>query len=324
MVRGRWLVGMAVALIALGGAAGARPAWAQGGETAGMITEVRVGHGKVEVKTAAADWRPAAPLGTLRPGDQVRAAGDATAVVLLVGGRGTVRVDASGSPYTVPGPQGDDGKIEKARTLLSASMGFLSTGPKEPPKALLTTRGPRRQPPEVLTPRNGPVLPDSLVFEWLGSQFSRYTVRLLDPSGIVLERKGVVGARFAYPADAPPLRSGVRYRFQVEALDQPLTESWFEILDPARAAAIRDDLARLEADLGPGVSPNSLAAVKGGALAAEGLYHDARLVVLAALARDPDEPSLHLLLGNLYLKTGLPQLGAESLDEAKFLMSREK
>jgi hypothetical protein len=28
-------------------------------------------------------------------------------------------------------------------------------------------------------------------------------------------------------------------------------------------------------------------------------------------------------LGNLYLKTGLPQLAAESLDEAQFLLSRD-
>jgi hypothetical protein len=287
-----------------------------------MITEIKVGRGSVEVRTAGAGWRPATPLNTLRAGDQVQATGDAAAVVLLAGGRGAVRVDAKSSPYSVPGPQPDDGTMQKARTLLSASLGFLSAGRKEPPKALLSTRGGTRR-PEILTPRNGPVLPDSLVFEWLGSQFSRYTVRVLDPTGVVLERKGVVGARFPYPPDAPALRPGVRYRFQVEALGHPPYEAWFEVLDPARAAAVREDLAQIEAALGPGVSPSSLATIKGGALASDGLYHDARLLALAALARDPDEPALHILLGNLYLKTGLPALGAESLDEAQFLLSRD-
>jgi len=61
-----------------------------------------------------------------------------------------------------------------------------------------------------------------------------------------------------------------------------------------------------------------------GALAANGLFHDARLVAQAALARDPDEPTLHLLLGNLYLKTGLPRLAAQSMDEANFLMTGQK
>jgi hypothetical protein len=294
----------------------------QSGETAGMITEIKVGRGKVEVKSAGADWRAAAPLNALRAGDQVRAVGDAAAVVLLAGGRGTVRVDAKTSPYTLAPPRADDGKADKARTLLAVSLGFLTGGTREPPKALLSTRGVTR-PPEILTPRNGPVLPDSLVFEWLGSQFSRYTVRILDPSGVVLERKGVVGARFAYPADAPALKPGVRYRFQVEALGHPPFETWFEVVDPARAAALGEDMRQLETALGSGVPPSSLAEVRSGALAAEGLLHDARLVALAALARDPDEPTLHMLLGRLYLKTGLPQLAAESLDEAQFLLTRD-
>src|SRR5262249_50441851 len=249
-------------------------------------------------------------------------AGDAVAVVVLAGGRGTVRVDATTSPYSVTAAEGDT-TAQKAKTLLSASLGFLSSGAKEPPKAVLSTRGLGRR-PEILTARNGPTLPESIEFEWLGSQFSRYTVRILDPSGVVLEKKGVVGARFPYPADAPALKPGVRYRFQVEALGHPTFETWFEVVDPARAAAVRDDVRNVEASLGPGVSPCSLAAGKAGALAAEGFYHDARLVALAALARDPDEPTLHLLIGNLYSKTGLPQLASESIDEAQFLMSRDR
>jgi len=325
MGRRWWWPGLVVGvivLLALGGLGRPGPARGQAGATAGMITEIKVGRGKVDVKSAGADWRAASPLSSLRAGDQVRAIGDAMAVVLLAGGRGTVRVETKNSPYTLAAGPADEGKIDKARTLLTASFGFLSAGAKEPPKALLSTRSATR-PPEILTPRNGQVLPDSLVFEWLGSQFSRYTVRVLDPSGVVLERTGVVGARLAYPADAPPLKPGIRYRLQVEALGHPPYEAWFEMADPARAAAMRGDLAELEASLGAAVSPSSLAAVRVGALAAEGFLHDARLVALAALGRDPDEPALHMLLGNLYLKTGLPQLAGESLDEAQFLLSRE-
>lgn len=288
-----------------------------------MVMGIKVGRGRVEMKTPGAEWRPASLLSALRAGDQVQAVADATAVVLLTGGRGTVLVEAKNSPYTVAAPQADEGKVQKTRALLAASLGFLSGGTTEPPKALTSSRAAAR-PLQILTPRNGPVLPDSLVFEWLGSQFSRYTVRILDPSGVVLERKGVVGARLAYPADAPPLKPGVRYRFQVEALGHLRSEAWFEIVDPTRAAAVQEGLKQLEAALGPGVPPNSLAAVQVGALAAEGLLHNARLVALTALARDPDEPTLQLLLGNLYLKTGLPQLAAESLDEARFLLSQER
>ena len=39
--------------------------------------------------------------------------------------------------------------------------------------------------------------------------------------------------------------------------------------------------------------------------------------------KSPKSAYIPFLLGNLYSKTGLPRLAAESLDEAQFLMSRE-
>ena len=307
---------------ALAFVAGVAPAYAQIDETAGMITEIKVGRGTVEMKTADGEWRRAAPLSALRAGDEVRAVGDASAVVLLTGGRGTVLVKAKSSPYVVGAPRAKESTGQRVRSLLSSSLGFLAAGPKEPPTAVTSSRAGNGA-AEILTPRNGMILPDSLVFEWLGSQFSRYRVRIADSSTVPLERKGVAGARLTYPADAPRLRPGVRYQLQVEASGAKPTEAWFEIVDEPRAAEIRENLKQLEASLGR-VSPSSRAAVRAGALAADELFHDARLVVLAALAKDPDEPSLHMLLGNIYLKTGLPRLAARSLDEAQFLLSRDR
>jgi len=317
--RGWVLIGFAALAILVT----AVPALSQTDETAGMITEIKLGRGTVEMKTADGDWHRAAPLSALRAGDQVRAVGDATVVVLLTGGRGAVAVKAKNSPYTVGSPRTDASPAQKMRTLLSASFGFLASGPKEPPKAVTSSRS-GAPPAEVLTPRNGLILPGPLVFEWLGSQFSRYRVRVVESSTVVFERKGVVGARLPYPDEAPALKSGVRYQVQVETSGAKPTEAWFEIVDAARAAEVRENLKQLEASLGPRVSPSSRAAVRTGALASEELFHDARLVVLAALAKDPDEPTLHMLLGNLYLKTGLPRLAAQSLDEAQFLLSRDK
>ncbi len=45
-------------------------------------------------------------------------------------------------------------------------------------------------------------------------------------------------------------------------------------------------------------------------------------MVVAALAADRDEPTLHLLLGDIYTRTGLTDLAAESFDEANYLLSR--
>jgi hypothetical protein len=314
-MRAAWLIVLAVITTA--------PAvWAQARETAGLVTEIKVGKGKVEIKPATGDWRAAGPLQALRAGDQVRAADDATLVVVLSGGRGIVKITAQNSPWTVPAVA-VDGKAQKAQSVINGSLGFLGSGAKETPKTVLSTRA-VGGPPEILSPRNGPVLGDPLAFEWMGSQFSRYTVRVTSPSGVVLERKGVVGARFAYPADAARLQPGVTYTLQVEAVGQRVEQASFEILTPARAATMKDDLAQLEASLGAGVSPTSLAVVKAGALAGAGLIHDARLVVLAALAKDPDEPTLHTILGTLYMITGLQRQAAEAFDEGRFLLGRDR
>ena len=294
---------------------------AQAQETTGVVTEIKPGHGKAEIRNAGGVWRPAAPLQALRPGDEVRASADASVVVLLSGGRGIVKVDAKSSPLVMT-PTADDGKIGKARALVTSTVTFLTSGAKEAPKAVLATRAMR--PAEILTPRNGPVLPQTVVFEWIGSPLSRYTVRVLGPADVVLERTAVVGARFVYPPDAPVLQPGVSYRFQVVALNQPPYETTFEVVETARAQAVQNDLRDLEAGLSANASPSSIAIARAGALAASGLMHDARLVVVAALARDPDEPVLHTLLGTLYARTGLPQQAAECFDEADFLLGKNR
>lgn len=296
------------------------PASGQGGDAVGMITELKVGRGRVEVKPAGAtEWRPGRPLSALRAGDTIRATEDASAVILLSGGRGSVKVEATRSPFVLAaGPSGES-KAQKARALLESSLGFLAAGRKEPPQAVLATRA-QSPPPVVLSPRNGPVLQDSLAFEWAGSRFSRYTVRITGPGGGVLDRKDLLGVRFDYPPGAPPLAAGVRYTFQVLSGAHPPEDAWFEVLDPVRTQAIRRDLTELEQVAGPTVFPNTLVTLQAGLLASRGLIHDARLALLAALAKDPDEPTLYLLLGDLYARTGLPAQAAESFEEARFLI----
>ncbi len=296
------------------------PARAQSAETAGVITELKPGRGRVEVKAAGADWKPARPLLALRAGDMVRTSEDAKAAVLLSGGRGTVKIEGPRGAFTVPAIAAA-GQGEKARALVEASLGFLAGTTRESSQAVLATRGATR-PPLIVSPRNGRVLPEPLTFEWLGSRYSHYVIRLLGPAGPVVDRREVTGARWAYPADAPALTPGVRYTLQVVAGRQPAQEAWFEVVDAERARAVASDLASLEQGLGGSVSPTSGAVLRAGLLAREGFLHDARGVVVAALAADRDEPTLHLLLGDIYTRTGLTDLAAESFDEANYLLSR--
>ncbi len=290
-------------------------------EVGGMITEIRLGQGRVEVGSAGGErHRPATPLLTLRAGDVVATTGDAWVVVVLSGGRGTVRVDESTSPFVVTAPAPARGRLQKGLMILEASFDFLSTTSKDSPFGNLGSRAGLR-PPVILTPRNGLVLPDSLVFEWRGSQSTRYVVRIATATSVVIERADLAGTRFEYPKDAPPLVAGVRYRFQLLPARQPPQEVWFELVDPAQARTIQHDLQEMDAALPAGPSDTTAAILRAGFLARHGLLHDARLRVADALARRPDEPTLHFLLGELSERQGLPQEAMEAFAEARFLLS---
>lgn len=312
-----------VTVVFLGIGAMAMVANAQPRETLGVVTEVRSAGGKAEIRSVGGAWHPAGPLQALREGDEVRAQGNASVVVLLGGGRGVIKVDARHSPLVIAAPSAGERRLSKAWTMVANGVRALTTGSGESPTAVISTRSAHRE-PEILTPRNGPVLPQTLVFEWVGSPVSRYTVRVLGPSDEVMQHKTVVSARFQYPAEAPPLQPGVRYRLQVTALNQRLYETTFELLDASRAQAVLTELREIDAELSAHVSPSTLAVARAAVLAAGGLFHDARSVVIAALSRDPDEPVLHALLGSLYTRTGLPQQAAESYSEADSLLSRDR
>ena len=314
----RW-IGL-LALPALLGFPG--PARSAEREVTGMVTEIHPGEGQIEIRSAETErWRPAVPLLTLREGDTVSTTQDAWAVIVLTGGRGSVRVDEANTPFSVTAPAVDRSRLHKGLKILEASFHFLSTTPRELPQGTLGTRA-GMKPPAILTPRNGAVLPDSLVFEWRGSRSSLVTVRIVGPDGLVLERKNLAAARLQYPASAPPLRAGVRYRFRLLPAWAPPQEVWFELVDPSEAQAIRRDLQDLEDALAAAPPPPAtLAALRAGVLAGHGLMHDARLGLAQEIARHPDEPTLHFLLGDLYARQGLSEEAAESFEEARLLMN---
>ena len=291
-------------------------------EVAGMITEIHLGEGRVEVRSAETElWRPAMPLLTLRAGDTVTTTQDAWVVIVLTGGRGSVRVDEANAPFSVTAPLVDRGPLHKGWRILEASFNFLSTTPRDLPLGTLGTRA-GMKPPAILTPRNGLVLPDSLVFEWRGSRSSLVTLRIVGPDRLVFERANLAGMRFEYPKNAPPLLAGVRYRFQLLSASSPPQEVWFELVKPSDAQTIRRELRDLDEALASAPPPPStLAELRAGVLASHGLLHDARLGLAEEIVRHPDEPTLHFLLGDLCLRQGLSEEATESFAEARLLMS---
>ena len=294
------------------------PAWAQ--EPLAVLTEIQIKRGKVEVKTAAEpDWQVPKPLLSLKAGDQVRVSGEGRAVLAFTGGRGTQIVTQSNSPFTVQAQAGD-GVSDRAKAIMGNVTNFLLGQQREKTYQSLSVRSVRAQPPVILAPRESRVLPGGVNFEWSGSDRLKYRVRLLSPEGAVvweqaeLDRKPLV-----YPAGAPALKPGVRYSWELETKEHGVQRASFDVAQPADAARVKDALASLTPATAKGYPAATLSLMRAGLLFQETLYADARRELVTAIAADPEEPTLHLLLGHVYDRIGLKGLAANEFDEAEAL-----
>jgi hypothetical protein len=118
---------------------GAPRALGQPRETTGLITEIKVGKGAVEVKPVGGRWRAAGPLQAVRAGDEIRTTENAAIVVVLTSGRGVVRIDARNSPWAAPAVS-EIGKVTKAEALVSSGLSYLIGTAQDAPDVLLSTR----------------------------------------------------------------------------------------------------------------------------------------------------------------------------------------
>ncbi len=289
------------------------------GEPVAILTEVKSGQGDVRVKPAGeADWKAPLPLLSLYPGDQLRATGNAVAVLMFSGGQGTITVSAANSPYTVQVPTGalGQGKVQG----LIADLGRMLAGKKKDLTYVPLAVRSVKYSPLLLAPRDGKLLgPPTL--EWAGSDRLRYAIRIFGPQGLVWEQGNLPKAALPYPAGAPRLSPGVPYRWELETRDFPVQQGQFTILPPAEAAQVQDTLNALDPAALPGYPRNTVILMRAAFLVERELYGEAQKELQAAIAADADEPSLHLMLGRVHERVGLAELAAEEFDEAQFLVS---
>lgn len=298
------------------------PAHGQPREVTGMLTEISVEHGAVEVRPRdGVKWEPARPLMALRPGDAVQATEDAWAIVVMSGSLRSVRIDATSSPFVVSALPVDAGPSKKAALLVRATLDYLSGRLRDRLAPILVTRGEPRS-AVIVGPRNCAVLPGPLVVEWSGMAGTRATVRILGDSTLLLERRDVVSGWIESSTAELGLGPRVQYRIRLHLDGSPVEETWFEVVDHEWALGIQQDLVEIQHTLPPDTSTTSLAIIKTGHLMRLGLLHDARLVLSQALVRAPDEPAIHVLMGDLYASSGLGDLAVESYQRARSLLAR--
>ena len=248
----------------------------------------------------------------------MRTVGDGRAVLLFTGGRGTQVVTAANSPFTIPAQAAQDGS-DRTRTVLGSVTSFLIGQQRDRAYQSLSVRS-VRQPPLILAPRDTRVLPGALTFDWSGSDRLKYRVRLLGPQGaVVWEQSGLERRSVPYPTSAPALTAGTRYTWELHTQEYGVQTAAFEVVPAADAARVRDSLALLAPSAARSYPPATLALMRAGLLFQETLYADARRELLTAIAASPEEPTLRLMLGHVYDRTGLTQLAATEFDEAEAL-----
>lgn len=296
------------------------PGLARGADPVAVLTEIQVRRGQVHVKAVGdTDWSAPKPLQSLRPGDQVRVVGDGRAVLVFTGGRGTEIVTSTNSPYAVKA-QPEGGTADRAKAVIGGVTNFLLGQQRERTFQSLSVRSVRSQPPSIIGPRDTRVLPGNVVFEWLGSDRLRYTVRLVGSQGVVWQQSDLEGKTVAYPASAPALTPGTRYMWELETKEHGIQAAQFEVAPAADASNVKDALAVLRT--AKGYTPATLSLMRGGLLVQNGFYADARREIETGIKTSPEEPTLYLLLGHVYDRIGLKQQAAQAFDEAEALSTR--
>jgi hypothetical protein len=292
-------------------------------DPAAVITEIHPATGEVRVKMAdEAEWKVPRPLLTLRPGDLVRVTGDGHVVVLLTGGRGIQTVTQANSPFTVTG-MATAGPVERARGVVSSVTAFLAGQQRERTYQSLSIRSARPQPPVIIGPRDTAVLIGRPIFEWTGPSQARYRLVLYGPHGLVWEQADLPLAPVAYPASAPALAPGTKYRWELQTPRASMQQALFEVVTTADDRRIRDALEVLTATQMPSYPSSTLVVMRAGLLLQEGLVHDARRELLAAIA-ERDEATLEQLLGRAYDRVGLTHLAGDAFARAADLAAGDR
>jgi hypothetical protein len=158
-----------------------------------------------------------------------------------------------------------------------------------------------------------------VTFEWSGSDRLRYSIRVRGPQGLLWEQVQLLRQPLNYPEAAPAFGAGARYTWELQTNGHPVQRAQFEFVPVSEAARIQETLVLLQPDTLPGYPPNSVLLLRAGFFFGEGLYQEARRELLAGIAADANEPTLHLLLGHVYDRMGLKEAAAAAFEEVRLL-----
>lgn len=260
----------------------------------------------------------------LNDGDEVKTGAGAEAEIMFSAGN-WVQVGANSSmkikghpaekPEAAPDPKPKSGNFEVVQNFLklkspegTSSIGALRSGEKPPVL-------------EPLAPNQTLIRTTQPVFRWKAANTSNELQLTVYGEGKVVWQTNVQDVTtFTYPTTAPALKPGVSYSWTLETSD-PLVSppirtpaSFFEVIAPADAKTLETDLSQLDAHR-PG--PVTYHLTRASLFFDRGLVDDAITETESAVASDPENDSLHTILGRLYAETGRSHEAIDEMNKAQ-------
>ncbi len=289
--------------------------WAE--NPVGVITEVK---GAVYIRRAGkGPWLPARLNMPIYAGDVLRTGAKAKVVVWTPNGR----AETLGPNKTVSVAPVKGVRDSLWREAWTSFVGRMRNSFSE--ESLATVAAARfsssvldKNRLTLLSPRNSKVLDARPTFVWTkveNAKGYRVTIGFFDEGKRVWEVT-VNSTSLRYPEDAPELKPGKVYIWQVEAIGIPeASESaWFAVLNPAEARDIKFALQQLRSRSPDFVAYSLMAA---SFLESRGCYSDAISILKAAIKQAPRQPEPQFLLANLYETVGLNSFALQMRAEAR-------
>jgi Domain of Unknown Function (DUF928) len=176
----------------------------------------------------------------------------------------------------------------------------------------------------LLAPRIGRTFTAHPTFRWSHStQAQNFIFQLYDEAGAVLFKARVDGLEYHYPENAPELRPGAMYRWNV----RPEVALWGDSSETFRFVRVTENEIKEIADALQPVGTDSKEQLEQRAriLADHRVWFDALAAYNDLITKNPDDPELHEKRGAIYDQLpGTRALGEEDFAVAEQLRSKSK
>ncbi|HEX8551877.1 MAG TPA: DUF928 domain-containing protein [Abditibacteriaceae bacterium] len=303
-----------VSLAALSFAAAAEAA------DAGVLVSVQK---DVKVHLPGGKVRRAGAMQSLPAGSRVQVGTGGRAVVVLlkdgsryVLGSGSVSSIAADDLKSVSGPTAGrlpSLKLQQAKILQGSRVAYGRS-------ASMVVRGEDKI--ELQSLAGGATLQDRPVFKWSPVPgATSYKIRLEDDNDRQILVREATTSEVAYPADAPPLKSGVEYLWRVSTVvgDNLWTQhSNFHVLSDKKRQALQAELDALkETDKPEDAEEAALNSVLQAEVYAKyDLLDDAITIYEQLIAKNPDSAALHSTLATLLADQNRMESSKRSIERA--------